>query len=117
MYKSIFNFGAKFAFKTAVSISHVLPQPHICVLCPLALGWGLLGVCAMRLRAPGRGWGVVVVLVAALLLLAALGLALAIILTRESLTPICHHTETEIPKTDRQIINRSSDFIKFRFPD
>lgn len=57
----------------------------MCVLCHLDVGWGLLGVCAMRLRAPGRGWGAVVVSVAALLLLAALGLALALILTRESL--------------------------------
>ncbi len=41
----------------------------------------------MRLRAPGCGWGLVVVSAAALLLLAALGLALALILTRESLPP------------------------------
>lgn len=39
----------------------------------------------MRLRAPGCGWGVVVISAAALLLLAALGLALALLLTRESL--------------------------------
>lgn len=44
----------------------------------------MFGVCAMRLRAPG-GWGLVVVSAAALLLLAAIGLALALILTRESL--------------------------------
>lgn len=49
------------------------------------LGWGLFGVCVMRLRAPGCGWGVVLVTAAGLLLLAALGLALALILTRESL--------------------------------
>ena len=49
-------------------------------------GWGLLGVCVMRLRAPGCGWGVVVVSAAVLLLLTALGLALALILTRESLS-------------------------------
>lgn len=46
--------------------------------------WGLLRVCVTRLRAPGCGWGVVVVSAAALLVLAALGLALALILLRES---------------------------------
>uniref|UniRef100_UPI0037E7224E membrane frizzled-related protein n=1 Tax=Semicossyphus pulcher TaxID=241346 RepID=UPI0037E7224E len=47
-----------------------------------SLGWGLFGVCAMRLRGPGCGWGVVVVSAAALLLLTAVGLALALILTQ-----------------------------------
>ncbi len=60
------------------------PHIRICVLCHSGLGWGLFGVCVMRLRGPGCGWGVVVVSAAALLLLAALGLALALILTRES---------------------------------
>nr|XP_046244494.1 membrane frizzled-related protein [Scatophagus argus] len=46
------------------------------------LGWGLFGVCVMRLRAPGCGWGVVVASAVALLLLAAFGLALALILTQ-----------------------------------
>ncbi|XP_045930069.1 membrane frizzled-related protein [Micropterus dolomieu] len=49
---------------------------------PASPGWGLFGVCVMRLRGPGCGWGVVVVFAAALLLLAALGLALALILTQ-----------------------------------
>ena len=52
---------------------------------PIGPGWGLFGVCLMRLRGPGCGWWGVVVSAAALLLLAALGLALALILTRESL--------------------------------
>lgn len=56
----------------------------VCVLCHPGLGWGVFGVCVMRLRGPGCGWGVVVVSVAALLLVAAIGLALALILTRES---------------------------------
>ncbi|KAM6932890.1 LOW QUALITY PROTEIN: membrane frizzled-related protein [Xenentodon cancila] len=43
---------------------------------------GLLSVCLLHLRGPGRGWGVVAVSAAALLLLAALGLALALILTQ-----------------------------------
>lgn len=55
------------------------------MLCCSGLRWGLFGVCAMRLRGPGCGWGVVVVSAAALLLLAAIGLALALILTRELL--------------------------------
>lgn len=55
------------------------------VLFQYNLGSGLLGVCLMRLRAPGCGWGAVVVSAAALLVLAFLGLALALILTRESL--------------------------------
>uniref|UniRef100_A0A668SXJ8 Membrane frizzled-related protein n=1 Tax=Oreochromis aureus TaxID=47969 RepID=A0A668SXJ8_OREAU len=49
------------------------------------LVWGFFGVCVMRVRAPGCGWGVVVVSAAVLLLLAALGLMLVLILTRESL--------------------------------
>lgn len=64
---------------------HIPTYLCVCVLCHPDLGWGLLGVCVMRLRAPGCGWGAVVVSAAALLLLAALGLALALILTRESL--------------------------------
>lgn len=58
---------------------------HVCMLCHSALGLGLFGVCVMRLRSPGCGWWVVLVSAAALLLLVALGLALALILTRESL--------------------------------
>ncbi|XP_065816009.1 membrane frizzled-related protein [Labrus bergylta] len=46
------------------------------------LAWGVFGVCAMRLRGPGCGWGVVVISAAALLLLTAIGLALALILTQ-----------------------------------
>lgn len=60
------------------------------MLCHSGLGWGLFGVFVMRLR--GSGWGLVVVSAAALLLLAALGLALALILTRESLL---HHNKRE----------------------
>lgn len=52
------------------------------------LVWGFFGVCVMRVRAPGCGWGVVVVSAAVLLLLAALGLMLVLILTRESLLHI-----------------------------
>ncbi|KAI4815576.1 membrane frizzled-related protein [Pseudochaenichthys georgianus] len=48
---------------------------------PPAASWGLLGVCAMRLRGPGCGWGVAVS-AAALLLVTALGLALALLLTQ-----------------------------------
>lgn len=48
-------------------------------------GWGPLRVLVTRLRAPGCGWGAVVVSAAAVLLLAALGLALALILQRELL--------------------------------
>ncbi|CAG06451.1 unnamed protein product [Tetraodon nigroviridis] len=48
-------------------------------------GWGPLGVCVTRLRAPGCGWGAVVVSAAAVLVLAALGLALVLILQRELL--------------------------------
>lgn len=40
----------------------------------------------MRLRAPGCGWGALVVSAAALLVLAAVGLALVLLLTRESKT-------------------------------
>ncbi|XP_069004474.1 membrane frizzled-related protein [Embiotoca jacksoni] len=46
------------------------------------LSRGLFGVCVKRLRGPDGGWGVLVVSFAALLLLAALGLALALILTQ-----------------------------------
>uniref|UniRef100_A0A3B5AB81 Membrane frizzled-related protein n=1 Tax=Stegastes partitus TaxID=144197 RepID=A0A3B5AB81_9TELE len=56
-----------------------------CLCSTSGLGRGLFGVCVMRLRGPDGGWGLVVVSAAALLLLAALGLALALILTRESL--------------------------------
>ncbi|KAF6722397.1 Membrane frizzled-related protein [Oryzias melastigma] len=43
---------------------------------------GLLSECVRRLREPGRGWGLVLISAAALLLLAALGLALALLLTQ-----------------------------------
>lgn len=56
------------------------------MLCQSHLGLGLLGVCVMRLRAPGCGWGALVVSAAALLVLAAVGLALVLLLTRESHT-------------------------------
>lgn len=56
-----------------------------CVLNHSGLGRGLFLVCVMRLWGPGCGWGKVVVSAAALLLITALGLALALILTRESL--------------------------------
>uniref|UniRef100_A0A3Q4BTX2 Membrane frizzled-related protein n=1 Tax=Mola mola TaxID=94237 RepID=A0A3Q4BTX2_MOLML len=55
----------------------------------------------MRLRAPACGWGAVVISAAALLLLAALGLALALILTRKSLISII----TVRTKTPR-LVNR-----------
>lgn len=58
---------------------------RLCMLCHSGLGWGLFGVCVMRLRGPSCGWGLVIVFAAALLLLAAVGLALALILTRKSL--------------------------------
>lgn len=58
----------------------------LCVFPLLDPGWGALGACVRRLRAPGRGWGAVVVSAAAVLLLAALGLALVLILQREFLT-------------------------------
>uniref|UniRef100_A0A3Q3M554 Membrane frizzled-related protein n=1 Tax=Labrus bergylta TaxID=56723 RepID=A0A3Q3M554_9LABR len=53
------------------------------VICHSDLAWGVFGVCAMRLRGPGCGWGVVVISAAALLLLTAIGLALALILTHQ----------------------------------
>lgn len=56
----------------------------MCVFCRPHLGLGLLGVCVMRLRAPGCGWGALVVSAAALLVLAAVGLALVLLLARES---------------------------------
>ncbi|XP_075905786.1 membrane frizzled-related protein [Nelusetta ayraudi] len=49
---------------------------------PPAASLGLLGVCVMRLRAPGCGWGALVVSAAALLVLAAVGLALVLLLTQ-----------------------------------
>ncbi|MEQ2200673.1 hypothetical protein XENOCAPTIV_001536 [Xenoophorus captivus] len=55
---------------------------------PPAASQGFLEVCSRHLRGTGGGWGVVVVSAAALLLLTAIGLALAFILTRESLL---HH--------------------------
>ncbi|XP_023256316.1 membrane frizzled-related protein [Seriola lalandi dorsalis] len=63
-------------FRTSSSTPEPIKPPAA------SLGWGLFGVCVMRLRAPGCGWGVVAVSAAALLLLAALGLALALILTQ-----------------------------------
>lgn len=60
-------------------------NPNMFVLCRSGLGCGFVEVCWMRLRGPGRSWGVVVVSAAVLLLLAALGLALVLILTRKSL--------------------------------
>ncbi len=79
----------------------------MCALCHSDFGWGLLGVCVMRLRAPGGGWGLVVVSAAALLLLAAIGLALALILTRESL--LCFKSVTAKKKKFSDFF--SSDFI------
>uniref|UniRef100_A0A3Q3BIP0 Membrane frizzled-related protein n=1 Tax=Kryptolebias marmoratus TaxID=37003 RepID=A0A3Q3BIP0_KRYMA len=52
------------------------------VFCHSGLGCGFFEVCWLRLRGPGRSWGVVVVSAAVLLLLVALGVALALILTR-----------------------------------
>ncbi|KAF3693050.1 Membrane frizzled-related protein Membrane-type frizzled-related protein [Channa argus] len=63
-------------FRTSLSTSEPIKPPAA------GLGWGLLRVLVMRLRGPGCGWGVFIVSVAALLLLAAVGLALALILTR-----------------------------------
>ncbi|XP_047450766.1 membrane frizzled-related protein [Mugil cephalus] len=63
-------------FRTSSSTPEPIKPPAA------SLGWGLLGVCVTRLRGPGRSWGVVVVSAAALLLLAAIGLALALILTQ-----------------------------------
>lgn len=57
----------------------------LCVLYCSDRGYGLLGVCVVRLRASGCSLGAVVVSAAALLVLAAFGLALALILTRELL--------------------------------
>ncbi|XP_067363960.1 membrane frizzled-related protein isoform X2 [Channa argus] len=64
-------------FRTSLSTSEPIKPPAA------GLGWGLLRVLVMRLRGPGCGWGVFIVSVAALLLLAAVGLALALILTRQ----------------------------------
>ncbi|XP_029026253.1 membrane frizzled-related protein [Betta splendens] len=63
-----------------LSTSSSTPEP----VKPAAAGlsWGLLGLFVMRLRGPGCGWGVLLVSAAALLLVAALGLALALILTQ-----------------------------------
>ncbi|XP_068174275.1 membrane frizzled-related protein isoform X2 [Antennarius striatus] len=62
-------------FRTSTST----PEP---IKAPPAASWGLIGVCVMHLRAPGCGWGVVVVSAATLLLLATFGLVLALILTQ-----------------------------------
>lgn len=51
---------------------------------PPDAGWGPLRACAARLGAPGCGWGTAVVSAAALLVLVALGVALSLILQRES---------------------------------
>ncbi|XP_068601928.1 membrane frizzled-related protein [Brachionichthys hirsutus] len=61
-------------FRTSTSTPELIKAPPA--------SWGLLGVCVMHLRAPGSGWGVVVVSAAALLLLATFGLVLALILTQ-----------------------------------
>ncbi|KAK5868478.1 hypothetical protein PBY51_009488 [Eleginops maclovinus] len=63
-------------FRTCSSTPEPIKPPAAC------LGWGLFGVCAMRLRGLGCGWWVVAVSAAALLLLTALGLALALLLTQ-----------------------------------
>ncbi|XP_031716399.1 membrane frizzled-related protein [Anarrhichthys ocellatus] len=63
-------------FRTSSSTPEPIKPPAA------GLGRGLFGVCVMRLRGPGCGWGAVVVCVAALLLVTALGLALALILTQ-----------------------------------
>ncbi|XP_028275303.1 membrane frizzled-related protein [Parambassis ranga] len=63
-------------FRTSSSTPEPIKPPAA------SLARGLLGVCVMRLRGPGCGWGMVVVSATVLLLLAALGLALALILTQ-----------------------------------
>ncbi|KAM6987630.1 membrane frizzled-related protein [Tautogolabrus adspersus] len=63
-------------FRTSSSTPEPIKQPTA------NLAWGVFGVCAMRLRGPGCGWGVVVISAAALLLFTAIGLALALILTQ-----------------------------------
>lgn len=60
----------------------VCPDIDVCVL--YSSGRGMFGVCVMRLQGPGCSWGAVVVSAAVLLLVAVLGLALVLILTRES---------------------------------
>ncbi|XP_041661721.1 membrane frizzled-related protein [Cheilinus undulatus] len=63
-------------FRTSSSTPEPIKPPTT------SLAWGVFGVCVMRLRGPGCGWGVVVISAAALLLLTAIGLALALILTQ-----------------------------------
>ncbi|XP_063350069.1 membrane frizzled-related protein isoform X1 [Pelmatolapia mariae] len=63
-------------FRTSSSTPEPIKPPAA------SLVWGFFGVCVMRVRAPGCGWGVVVVSAAVLLLLAALGLTLVLILTQ-----------------------------------
>uniref|UniRef100_A0A3Q2W7Y4 Membrane frizzled-related protein n=1 Tax=Haplochromis burtoni TaxID=8153 RepID=A0A3Q2W7Y4_HAPBU len=67
------------------------------------LVWGFFGVCVMRVRAPGCGWGVVVVSAAVLLLLAALGLMLVLILTRESLLDFINPGSMLKPQNTRSL--------------
>ncbi|XP_013881480.1 membrane frizzled-related protein isoform X2 [Austrofundulus limnaeus] len=62
-------------FRTSSSTPEPIKPPAA------SLGCGFVEVCWMRLRGPGRSWGLVVVSATVLLLLAALGLALALILT------------------------------------
>ena len=50
----------------------------------------MLGACVMRLRGPGGSWGALLVCAALLFLMAALGLALALILTREFTATPCN---------------------------
>ncbi|KAM8854534.1 membrane frizzled-related protein isoform 2-T2 [Synchiropus picturatus] len=66
------------------------------------LVWGLFGLCTMRLRSPGCGWGMVVVSAAALVLISALVLALALILTRQAV-------EEPLPTTPAPVLPISAD--------
>lgn len=72
--------------------------------------WGPLRVCVTRLRAPGCGWGALVVSAAVLLVLAALGLALALILQRESqkLFYLTHHLHQVPRRTQTCFWHRNS---------
>ncbi|XP_076000076.1 membrane frizzled-related protein [Genypterus blacodes] len=63
-------------FRTSSSTPEPIKPPTA------GLRWCLFGVCMKRLQATGCGWGVVLLSAAVLLLVAALGLALALILTQ-----------------------------------